>query len=181
MLKNRRSSTPTRDKFLLGGSAKAASTSKIGGDKGKNKKLSTASLGSERPVSASLIPAPVKSNHVTGKLETPSSTPAAAHWTETARESVVVLNNAGDDSFSWLVGGADEGQFPHVHNGSGINVSVVSGEGLSDGDVVLEVQGQKVGGYTLADVRAWLRHCLKSGGQVTVKTAKKGRKNMICY
>ena len=42
-------------------------------------------------------------------------------------------------------------------------------------DVLLEVQGQKVAGYTRADVNAWINHCSRNRNPVVIKTAPQGR------
>ena len=74
-----------------------------------------------------------------------------------------------------LEGGADEGLFPQVgrvdDNAAGADVL----ERVRPGDVLLEVQGQSVAGYTRADVTAWLKHCLKNRNPVVIRTAPKGR------
>ena len=73
-----------------------------------------------------------------------------------------------------LDGGADEGLFPQVgrvDDNAGSDVL----ERVRPGDVLLEVQGQSVAGYTLADVTAWLKHCLKNRNPVVIRTAPKGR------
>ncbi len=46
-------------------------------------------------------------------------------------------------------------------------------------DVLLEVQGQKVSGYTQADVIGWLNHCSRNGNPVVLKTVPQGRQNVI--
>ena len=77
-----------------------------------------------------------------------------------------------------LEGGADEGLFPQVgrvdDNATGAAGADVL-ERVRPGDVLLEVQGQSVAGYTRADVTAWLRHCLKNRNPVVIRTAPKGR------
>ena len=76
-----------------------------------------------------------------------------------------------------LDGGADEGLFPQVDR---VDDNIAPGdllERVRPGAVLLEVQGQSVAGYTLADVTAWLRHCLKNRNPVVIRTAPKGRPN----
>ena len=76
-----------------------------------------------------------------------------------------------------LEGGADEGLFPQVgrvdDNAGAAGADVL--ERVRPGDVLLEVQGQSVAGYTRADVTAWLKHCLKNRNPVVIRTAPKGR------
>jgi atrophin-1 interacting protein 1/endothelial cell adhesion protein len=38
----------------------------------------------------------------------------------------------------------------------------------------LEIQGQKVAGYTQRDVVAWLNHCCRNGNPVVLKTVDAG-------
>lgn len=166
MLKNRRSSTPS-----LGGS-----TGKQG-----DKKLSTASLRS--------LPATNNNNnnHPERSPGSGQSASISVHWSEDLRETVLVAasedNNPSDSSTPLrlnfeLLGGADQGNFPHVGRvglGESDSVIVQSGEGLAPADVILEIQGQKVAGYTKADVEAWLRHCLRNRNPVVVRTVKQGR------
>ena len=46
---------------------------------------------------------------------------------------------------------------------------------LAEGDVVLEIQGQRVAGFTRSDIEAKLKHSLKNGNPVVVKTVPKGK------
>ena len=45
-------------------------------------------------------------------------------------------------------------------------------------DVLLEIQGQKVAGYTRGDVTAWLGHCSRNGNPVVLRTAPQGRRGL---
>ena len=45
-------------------------------------------------------------------------------------------------------------------------------------DVLLEVQGQKVAGYTRADVNAWINHCSRNRNPVVLKTAPQGKMSL---
>ena len=78
-----------------------------------------------------------------------------------------------------LEGGADEGLFPQVGRVDDNAAADAAGadvlERVRPGDVLLEVQGQSVAGYTRADVTAWLKHCLKNRNPVVIRTAPKGR------
>ena len=42
-------------------------------------------------------------------------------------------------------------------------------------DVLLEIQGQKVAGYTRSDMTAWLNHCSRNSNPVVLKTAPQGK------
>ena len=78
-----------------------------------------------------------------------------------------------------LAGGADEGEFPHVgqpivEDPADVGLHV-SGDPIVFGNVLLEIQGQKVSGYTAADVARWFKHCLQSKSPVVVRSVPKGR------
>ena len=49
------------------------------------------------------------------------------------------------------------------------------GEIFGEGDVVLEIQAQRVAGFTRADVGSRPKQCLKNGNPVVIKTVPKGR------
>jgi len=53
-------------------------------------------------------------------------------------------------------------------------VNYASGR-LHPEDLILEVQGQKVAGYTERDVLAWLHHCCRNGNPVVIKTLPNGQ------
>jgi hypothetical protein len=100
-----------------------------------------------------------------------------SHWNERVEETLLAAQDP-DQLYFQLVGGADEGQFPHVGQvhlrPEEVQVDV-RGHGLNVGDVLLEIQGQKVGGYTGHDVTAWLRHCLGNGNMVVIRAVPKGK------
>ncbi len=153
MLKNRRSTTPTKDKG--GGGAGGVNKSPMGGSSEKktsffNRGPSRSSLTSDR-------------FNASGTTE---PTSPASHWSDNLKETVLVSELCFE-----VEGGADEGQFPQV----GRLLPSAEGNEVRTGDVLLEVQGQKVSGYTLADVTAWLKHCLKNRNPVVIRTAAKGR------
>ena len=99
------------------------------------------------------------------------------HWNEIVQETVLSATNPEQLYFS-LSGGADEGLFPHIGDihwrPEDVGVSV-RGCGLSVGDVILDVQGQKVSGFTGQDVQEVLKQCLSNGKMVVVRAVPKGR------
>lgn len=89
-------------------------------------------------------------------------------------ENQVVLSSNADGSLNFgIEGGSDNGEFAHVSNIVQNKVNYSSGR-LQEGDVITEIQGQKVAGYTQRDVVAWLNHCCKNGLPVTVNTIPAG-------
>ena len=99
------------------------------------------------------------------------------HWNDLVQETVLSAANPEFLYFK-LAGGADEGQFPHIGEltAKPEDVSVsLRGHGFSVGDVILDIQGQKVSGYTGQDVQERLRQCLSNGRMVVVRAVPKGR------
>ena len=104
------------------------------------------------------------------------------HWNDLVQETVLSATYPDQLYFS-LSGGADEGQFPHVGDFTvahpediGVNVR---GHGLSVGDVILDIQGQKVSGFTGHDVQETLKQCLSNGKMVVVRAIPQGKTNDI--
>lgn len=122
---------------------------------------------------------------MTEKLQT-SSLPGSKkgslmepHWNDLVQETVLSATDPEQLYFT-LIGGADGGQFPHIGEilsrpeDFGVGVR---GHGLSDGDVLLEIQGQKVSGFTGQDVQEVLKQCLTNGKMVVVRAVPKGKQN----
>ena len=102
----------------------------------------------------------------------------ATNWNEIVQETVLSAGDPNQLHFE-LAGGADEGQFPHVASilGRPEDFTVcVRGHGLDVGDVLLEIQGQKVSGFTGQDVSERLKNCLENGRMVVVRAVPKGKK-----
>ena len=93
--------------------------------------------------------------------------PPEKHWTKQVRETLASAFH--DDLPISLDGGADNGHFCflglirvdkiHYHGGK-----------LTTGDIVLEIQGQKVSGYTQRDATLWLKQVSQNGAPVMIKT-----------
>ena len=99
------------------------------------------------------------------------------HWSKELKEVTLVTQHDGMFNFR-VVGGSDHGEFPVVVEVMPPDTRGVEyvGEGdLTTQDVLLEVQGQKVAGYTQADVVAWLGHCSRNGNPVVLRTAPQGK------
>ncbi|CAL8105229.1 unnamed protein product [Orchesella dallaii] len=72
-----------------------------------------------------------------------------------------------------IVGGSENGQFVYVGiTNQDINRWITVGY-LQPGDIILEIQGQQVAGYTQADVISLLHHCLR-GNSATLTVAPRG-------
>lgn len=116
-------------------------------------------------------------NNNSKKVSVMSQQSENTHWNEIVQETVLSATNPDQLYFS-LIGGADEGQFPHIgdilHSPEDVEVSV-RGQGLNIGDVLLEIQGQKVSGFTGQDVQEVLKQCLTNGKMVVVRSVPKGK------
>ena len=97
------------------------------------------------------------------------------HWSQRILEAVV---SAGPEGLLNLVikGGADNGQFCWLADVRHDRINYHSGK-LHQDDIILEIQGQKVAGYTLRDVLDWLKQVSRNGAPVMFKSVKSG----MCY
>ncbi|GFR06679.1 membrane-associated guanylate kinase, WW and PDZ domain-containing protein 1 [Trichonephila clavata] len=100
------------------------------------------------------------------KLEAETSL-LLGHWSKAVFESF--LTSTSDDTLDLTIeGGSDNGQFPFIGYVPATNRSV------SKGDILLEIQGQKIAGYTQRDVVNLLKHYMRNGNSVPVKAVKSG-------
>jgi hypothetical protein len=95
------------------------------------------------------------------------------HWSQQIQETVASAIHEESLTIS-LKGGADSGLF--VYLGS-IDHNKISyhGEKLFEDDILLEVQGQKVSGYTLRDATVWMKQVSQNGAPVMIKTVRPGK------
>ena len=92
------------------------------------------------------------------------------HWSNHLHESIV---SAGPDGLLNLVvkGGGENGQFCYISDIKQDKINYHSGK-LHQDDVIVEIQGQKVGGFTLRDLLDWMKHVSKNNAPVLFKTVK---------
>lgn len=94
------------------------------------------------------------------------------HWCQRIQEAVVSSNADGEFGIT-LGGGADYGQFCVIASLKLPQLTFHNGKLYVD-DIVLEIQGQKIAGYTLKDATVWLKQVGNNGNPVMVKTVKIG-------
>ena len=101
------------------------------------------------------------------------------HWSQKVHESIV---SAGPEGLLNLVvkGGAENGQYCWIGEVKQDKINYHSGK-LQQDDVVLEIQGQKVAGFTLRDLLDWLKHVSKNSSPVMFKTVKAGKVAHIVF
>lgn len=89
------------------------------------------------------------------------------HWTKQIHETVASAYH--DDLPISIEGGAENGQFCFLGL---IRVDRINYHGgkLTTGDIILEVQGQKISGYTQRDASLWLKQVSQNGAPVMIKT-----------
>ncbi|KAK3797857.1 hypothetical protein RRG08_052456 [Elysia crispata] len=89
------------------------------------------------------------------------------HWTKQVRETVASAFH--DDLPVSIDGGAENGQFCNLGL---IRVDKINYHGgkLTSGDIILEIQGQKVSGYTQRDASLWLKQVSQNGAPIMIKT-----------
>lgn len=93
------------------------------------------------------------------------------HWSGQVVEAIVSVGSEGGIT---VLGGSDNGEFPYLGDISqGVRYQR-GGPSLAPGAILLEVQGQRVAGYTQRDVVAWLNHCTRNGNPCVIRTAPPG-------
>ncbi|XP_064633877.1 membrane-associated guanylate kinase, WW and PDZ domain-containing protein 2-like isoform X4 [Lineus longissimus] len=97
----------------------------------------------------------------------------ARHWNNRIKESIVAANIENGSLNIEVKGGSDSGMFSFIGELRQDKVNYHSGK-LHTDDVVIEIHGQKVAGFTLRDTEAWLGHVSQNGSPVMIKTVKQG-------
>lgn len=94
------------------------------------------------------------------------------HWS--FRISEALVSALPDESLHvTLLGGADNGYFIYLDEIDHDKITYHSGK-LEAGFIVLEVQGQRLAGYTLRDAMVWLKQVSQNGSPVMIKSVKPG-------
>lgn len=94
------------------------------------------------------------------------------HWSQHIQEIVASIHVEGviNTLFS---GGAENGQFCWINDTHKEHINFHSGKFVK-GDIVLDIQGEKVGGYVIEDLIAWTKQVTKSNGPVMFKVVRGG-------
>ncbi|KAH3880823.1 hypothetical protein DPMN_004745 [Dreissena polymorpha] len=96
-----------------------------------------------------------------------------SHWS--FRISETLVSALPDESLHvTLLGGADNGYFLYLDEIDHDKITYHSGR-LEPGNIVLEVQGQRIAGYTLRDAMIWLKQVSQNGAPVMIKSVKSGK------
>lgn len=98
------------------------------------------------------------------------------HWSQQIQETVSSAIHEESLSLT-LRGGADSGQFVILGSIDHEKISY-HGEKLYTDDILLEVQGQKVSGYTLRDATVWIKQVSQNGAPVMIKTVRPGEQTI---
>lgn len=99
------------------------------------------------------------------------------HWTKQVRETVASAFH--DDLPVSIEGGADHGQFCRLGHVRADRINCHGGR-LVAGDIILEIQGQKISGYTQRDAGLWLKQVSQNGAPVMIKTVPSTGKCVTC-
>jgi len=95
------------------------------------------------------------------------------HWSNAVQE--VLVSQSDDRSNAVIIcGGAENGQFCWIGDVVSDSVTYHHDGRLRTDDVLLEVQGQCVAGYTLGDVMEWVAVAGRNNGPVLYKTVLSG-------
>jgi len=98
---------------------------------------------------------------------------AHQHWSEAVQE--VLVSQSGDYSNAVIIhGGAENGQFCWIGGVVSNSITYHHDGRLRANDVLLEIQGQCVAGYTLGDVVEWVSVAGRNSGPVLYKTVISG-------
>lgn len=107
------------------------------------------------------------------------------HWSGQVVEAVVSVVGSSEGTTApapppagtaiTVLGGSDNGEFPYLGEISAGVRYQKGGPSLAPGAILLEVQGQRVAGYTQRDVVAWINHCTRNGNPCVIRTAPPGR------
>ncbi|MGH0166766.1 UNVERIFIED_CONTAM: hypothetical protein FKN15_018536 [Acipenser sinensis] len=92
------------------------------------------------------------------------------HWTTKVHDCTVCKDAEGELNVG-LLGGAENGEFPYVGEVNKDNVVYKDGK-LTEGDLILEVEGLAVSGLPLYDVLTVIKNCK---GPVRLKCVRQGR------
>ena len=109
---------------------------------------------------------------INNRLPSPRGTPSPekrpeTHWTKQVRETIA--SAASDDLPISIEGGADNGRFCVLGAIKADQIHYHGGK-LTSGDIILEVQGQKISGYTQRDATLWFKQVSQNGAPIMVKT-----------
>ena len=105
----------------------------------------------------------------------PPSIPSkpSRHWTQNVLECCCSFGVEGLRQIS-ILGGADNGQFSWINKIQHTQIDYYNCPRLQTNSIILELQGQKVAGYTLRDTLDWLNQVSRNGQPVLFKTVQVG-------
>ncbi|CAD5122284.1 unnamed protein product [Dimorphilus gyrociliatus] len=109
-----------------------------------------------------------------GRSESKSPSPGrnTKHWTQRIRETVLSVTREGILDVM-ICGGADNGQFCYLGDIEHSNIHYFNGK-LQEDEVILEIQGRQVGGFTHKDAIELVRQISKNQAPILFKTTKTG-------
>lgn len=103
----------------------------------------------------------------------PKTRKDSKHWSQRIQETVV--SAVPEEGLGVTIsGGADNGQFCCISDITHDQLTYHSGR-LHTDEIILEIQGQKIAGYTLRDATIWLKQVSQNGAPVMIKTVKIGK------
>jgi hypothetical protein len=112
----------------------------------------------------------IKSRSAKSPTPTKAAKKEPKHWSQRVQECIVSFGPEGVLPVV-IKGGADSGQFNWIADTKHDKVNYHSGK-LHESDIVMEIQGQKVAGYTLRDTLTWMKQVSRNGAPVMFKTVK---------
>ncbi|KAG7478042.1 hypothetical protein MATL_G00076190 [Megalops atlanticus] len=92
------------------------------------------------------------------------------HWTTRVNECTICKDARGELNVE-LLGGAEDGEFPYIGQVKEDTVVYKNGR-LTQGELILEVEGLSVSGLPLYDVLTVMKNCK---GPIRLKTVRQGK------
>lgn len=122
----------------------------------------------------------IKSRHSPTHLHSKSPPPLPnKHWSQTIHETVLLSNDKNHSIQLPLAGGADSGEFIYLDDSISIlknktSTNIVKGGKIDVGEIILEIDQQRIAGCTLTDAQLLIETLSLNGKQIKLKTVKTG-------
>jgi hypothetical protein len=134
---------------------------------------SSASAASSSNPNESLIATNGTSSVIPNQTKNTSSITSNKHWSQNIHESTLSSRLVDTDQFlSCIYGGSDNGQFIYFDQSiNNLELSFLNGK-LNPNEILLEIQNQKLSGYTLYDVVKLLKQMSSTFESINFRTVE---------
>jgi hypothetical protein len=112
-----------------------------------------------------------KQQNTEGLTLSPKST-LPPHWSQKVHETIIYSEQVRNRNLiERIKGGSDFGQFIYLGQIDDLNIEALNSR-LNSHEIILEINQQKISGYTLYDVLIWLKQLLATYNTITFHTCK---------